>query len=125
VTEVEYSAASVCILNYTLQFVPLTKRPALLTRLRQAMAPGDALILSEKFCFDDAAMNRLMTDLHHDFKRAQGYSDLEIAQKRQALENVLLPESREAHVARLKSCGFASAEVWFQCFNFGSLIAIA
>jgi len=66
-----------------------------------------------------------MIDLHHDFKRAQGYSDLEVAQKRQALENVLIPETREAHVQRLKEAGFSHSEFWFQCFNFASLVAIA
>jgi tRNA (cmo5U34)-methyltransferase len=70
-------------------------------------------------------MDALMVKLHHDFKRAQGYSDLEIANKRQALENVLVPETRDTHKARLLEAGFSHADVWFQCFNFASLVAVA
>lgn len=125
ITEQSYSNASVCIMNYTLQFVPIEKRLGLLQQLRAAMQPGDVLILSEKLELATEAMNELMIDLHHDFKRAQGYSDLEVAKKRQALENVLIPETRDAHVERLHQAGFSHCEFWFQCFNFASLVAIA
>ena len=117
--------ASVVIMNYTLQFIPIEEREGLLKRIREAMMPGDVLILSEKLTLPDPRLNEYLIDLHHDFKRQQGYSDLEIAQKRQALEDVLVPETREAHVARLKAVGFSRCDVWFQCLNFGSLIAIA
>ncbi len=83
------------------------------------------LILSEKLTLPDPRLNEYLIDLHHDFKRQQGYSDLEIAQKRQALEDVLVPETRGAHVVRLNAVGFSRCDVWFQCLNFGSLIAIA
>jgi tRNA (cmo5U34)-methyltransferase len=66
----------------------------------------------------------LLTDIHHDFKRAHGYSDLEISQKRSALENVLVPETIAAHRDRLTKAGFASVDVWFQCFNFMSMLAV-
>jgi len=89
------------------------------------MEPGDILVLSEKIALEAPTMNDLMIEMHHDFKRAQGYSDLEIAKKRQALENVLIPESRETHMHRLANAGFSHAECWFQCFNFASLVAIA
>jgi len=125
ITEQEYQNACVVILNYTLQFVPVDKRLPLLQRLRQALEPGDILILSEKITQATPAMDALMIDMHHDFKRAQGYSDLEVAKKRQALENVLIPESLNTHSTRLSRAGFASADCWFQCFNFASLIAIA
>ncbi len=117
--------ASVVIMNYTLQFIPIEKRETFLKRIREAMMPGDVLILSEKLTLPDPRLNEYLIDLHHDFKRQQGYSDLEIAQKRQALEDVLVPETREAHVARLNAVGFSRCDVWFQCLNFGSLIAIA
>jgi len=117
--------ASVVIMNYALQFIPIEAREGLLKRIREAMMPGDVLILSEKLTLPDPRLNEYLIDLHHDFKRQQGYSDLEIAQKRQALEDVLVPETREAHVARLKAVGFSRCDVWFQCLNFGSLIAIA
>ncbi len=125
ITEQTYENASVVILNYTLQFVPLEQRLPLLSAVRRALSPGDVLILSEKLALAEPAMDSLMIDLHHDFKRAQGYSDLEVARKRQALENVLIPESREMHVKRLKAAGFSHSELWFQCFNFASLIAVA
>ena len=117
--------ASVVIMNYTLQFIPIHERETLLRRIREAMMPGDVFILSEKLTLADQRLNEYLIDLHHEFKRQQGYSDLEIAQKRQALEDVLVPETREAHVARLHAVGFSRCDVWFQCLNFASLIAIA
>jgi tRNA (cmo5U34)-methyltransferase len=125
IADVALDDASVVIMNYTLQFVPIAQREAVLTRIRQALMPGDLLILSEKITLKDNELNRRLIDLHHDFKRQQGYSDLEIAQKRDALENVLLPETREAHFDRLKHAGFSQCDVWFQCLNFASFIAIA
>jgi len=125
IADVALDNASVVIMNYTLQFVPIAQREAVLTRIRKALMPGDLLILSEKITLQDNELNRHLIDLHHDFKRQQGYSDLEIAQKRDALENVLLPETREAHFNRLKRAGFSQCDVWFQCLNFASFIAIA
>ena len=66
----------------------------------------------------------LQTELHHDFKRANGYSDLEIAQKRSAIEDVLVPESESLHIQRLKDAGFSQVIRWYQCFNFASYLAI-
>ena len=70
------------------------------------------------------SLNQLLCELHHQFKSAQGYSDLEISQKRDSIENVLIPETLDSHINRLKACGFESASPWFQCFNFASLVAI-
>ncbi len=120
-----YTNGCVFIMNYTLQFIPVEQRLPLLSKIRRALSPGDVLILSEKIEIAAPEMDALMIDLHHDFKRAQGYSDLEVAQKRQALENVLIPETREAHAQRLRTAGFSHSEFWFQCFNFASLVAIA
>ena len=69
-------------------------------------------------------MNELLIDLHHTFKRANGYSELEVSQKRTALENVMLTDSIETHKQRLQEAGFSQIELWFQCFNFGSMIAV-
>ena len=85
--------------------------------------PGGALILSEKIAFEADEQN-LQTDLHHDFKRANGYSDLEIAQKRSAIEDVLIPEPEALHIQRLKDAGFSQVIRWYQCFNFASYLAI-
>ncbi|MGR8941697.1 MAG: carboxy-S-adenosyl-L-methionine synthase CmoA [Gammaproteobacteria bacterium] len=116
--------ASVVVLNFTLQFIPVEDRLAFLRKIQQALLPGGLLILSEKLRFDDARQQDLQTDMHHAFKRAQGYSELEISQKRSALENVLIPETFNAHQSRLLEAGFSSAEVWFQYFNFASIIAL-
>ena len=86
--------------------------------------PGGALVLSEKFSFEDANVGELLFNMHHDFKRANGYSELEISQKRSMLENVMLTDSVETHKARLHQAGFEHSELWFQCFNFGSLVAL-
>jgi len=123
--EVSFSPCSVVILNFTLQFIPVEQRLHLLKAIRSAMMPGGLLILSEKLTMADAAMDALMIDLHHDFKRSQGYSDLEIAQKRDAIENVLIPETAQAHSDRLSEAGFSRSSIWFQCLNFASFIAIA
>lgn len=124
IRDIEITNASVVVLNFTLQFIPLADRQALLATIHRGLVPGGILILSEKLAFDDVRQQALQMDMHHLFKRAQGYSDLEISQKRSALENVLIPETFATHQQRLKNAGFASAEVWFQYFNFASMIAL-
>lgn len=124
IREIEFENASMMTLNYTLQFIPIEDRLALLTKIADALLPGGILVLSEKVLFPDDALNTLNIDLHHDFKRAHGYSELEIAGKRDSLEDVLVPESLEAHRDRLRAAGFKSSDVWFQCFNFASLVAL-
>lgn len=116
--------ASVIVLNFTLQFIPIKDRLGFLTKVYQGLLPGGILILSEKLKFEDPRQQELQTDLHHIFKKTQGYSDLEISQKRSALENVLLAETFSEHQQRLISAGFSSVEIWFQYFNFASMIAL-
>ena len=120
----EITNASVVVLNFTLQFIPPEQRGQLLEKIANGMLPGGVLILSEKVVFKDDHLNGLLVDIHHDFKRAHGYSDLEISQKRNALENVLIPETIATHRERLLKAGFTSVDVWFQCFNFMSMLAI-
>ena len=88
------------------------------------MLPSGVLIISEKISFDNKQEEALNVDIHHAFKRAHGYSDLEVSQKRTALEKVLIPETIEAHQQRLKNAGFQTSTVWFQCLNFISIAAI-
>ncbi len=121
---VDISEASVVVLNFTLQFIPPADRTALLKKIADGMRPGGVLILSEKVIFEDDHLDKLLFDIHHDFKRAHGYTDLEISQKRSALENVLIPETIPAHRGRLLAAGFTSVDVWFQCFNFMSMLAV-
>ena len=124
VCDVVISHASVVVLNFTLQFISLEHRQKLIETIYQGLLPGGILILSEKLAFADDRQQELQTDLHHLFKIAQGYSALEISQKRTALENVLVPETFSSHQQRLLSAGFNSVEVWFQYFNFASMIAL-
>jgi tRNA (cmo5U34)-methyltransferase len=116
--------ASLVILNLTLQFIAPDERDSFIAAVSRGVLPGGALLLSEKIDFADPAQQELMTALHHDFKRAHGYSDLEIAQKRTAIERRLIPETLETHVERLQIAGFRSVCPWFQCFNFASVLAI-
>lgn len=124
ILNVDLAPASVIALNFTLQFIEPERRADLLTRLRGALIPGGALILSEKLRFENADDQALLTELHLDFKRANGYSELEIAQKRAAIENVMKPDSLEQHTSRLQAAGFSRVIPWFQCLNFASLIAL-
>lgn len=124
IREIAIENASVVVLNFTLQFIPLEDRLRFLQKIYQGLLPGGILILSEKLKFDDDRQQELQTQMHHAFKKAQGYSDLEISQKRTALENVLVPETFVQHQNRLRQVGFSSAEVWFQYFNFASIIAL-
>lgn len=124
ILDTELSDASVTILNFTLQFVPPEKRAELLTRIASATRPGGVLILSEKIRFESEQEQEIQTRLHHEFKRANGYSDLEISQKRSAIEQVLIPETLARHRERLLKAGFDQVVLWYQCFNFVSMLAI-
>ncbi len=116
--------ASVVTLNFTLQFIRQEDRPSMLKNIANGLRTGGALLLSEKVYFEPTQEQETLEALHYDFKRANGYSDLEISQKRSALEQVLIPETIEEHKQRLLDCGFSSVAVWYQCFNFVSFLAI-
>ncbi|QLB13356.1 tRNA (cmo5U34)-methyltransferase [Bisgaardia hudsonensis] len=124
IRNVKINNASMVILNFTLQFLPPEDRYTLLTKIYQGLNPNGLLVLSEKFRFENNKVNELLIDLHHQFKRANGYSELEVSQKRTALENVMRTDTISDHKARLSSIGFSQIELWFQCFNFGSMIAV-
>lgn len=123
VQDVVIRDASVVVLNFTLQFLPKDERLQLLQQIRHGMLDDGVLILSEKIAGADAQEDSLLVGLHHAFKQANGYSELEISQKRSALDKVLLPESISVHRERLEQAGFSRVDLWFQCFNFVSLVA--
>jgi tRNA (cmo5U34)-methyltransferase len=116
--------SSIVVLNLTLQFIDINKRADLITKIYDGLNPGGALIISEKIHVDDENEQARLTDLHMDFKRANGYSELEIANKRQSLENVLLTENSETHLKRLQQCGFREYIHYFQCLNFASFLSV-
>lgn len=122
--QINIENASVVVLNFTLQFIAPDERSSILKKIYDGLRPGGILVLSEKLTFGDQPHDDLMIELHHNFKRANGYSDLEISQKRSAIENVLIPETLETHIKRLKQVGFSSSDLCFQLYNFASIIAI-
>ncbi len=126
ITKLELHQAPVgaFLLNYTLQFIRPLRRPAFIHKLFESLRPGGILILSEKKISHDPLLNRKFIDIYHQFKRERGYSELEIAKKREALENVLIPFSVEENRELLMNAGFSSVEPFFQWFNFISFIAI-
>jgi len=124
IQDIAIENASMVVLNFTLQFIDKSERQALLTKIYQGLKPGGLLVLSEKVSHGDDVIDELLIDLHHQFKRDNGYSELEVAQKRSALEKVMLTDSVELHKQRLEQAGFSHSSAWFQCFNFISFIAI-
>ncbi len=123
IRDAELRDADVIVLNLTLQFLTPEDRLPLLRRVASALRPGGALILTEKVRFDEPVESRTRKR-HERFKRAQGYSELEISQKRTALEQVLVRDSPVFHRERLVAAGFDSITVWFQCLHFLSMLAI-
>ena len=124
IRDVEINNASVVVLNFTLQFLPQQERLELLKKIHAGLLPGGVLVLSEKLQFSEEETQQFQEQLHLAFKRANGYSELEISQKRAALEEVLVPDTQEQHQQRLHEAGFSQVETWFQAFNFASIAAV-
>lgn len=124
INDVDISNASVVVMNFTLQFISPELRKKVVQKIYDGLKPGGVFILSEKFRFKDPIIDTTLNDLHLDFKRANGYSELEISQKRSAIENVMKIDYHDTHLERLSEIGFKSVSCWYQCFNFGSFIAV-
>jgi tRNA (cmo5U34)-methyltransferase len=124
IRDIQFSNASMVVLNYTLQFVNRADRDQLVRNIYEGLNEGGLLVLSEKVVDEDPYMEDLLVDLHHEHKRRNHYSALEVARKRAALEDVLVPETVADHRARLKKAGFSQSAVWLRYFNFVSIIAI-
>ena len=124
ITSVDLSGADIIICNYTLQFVRPLVRQDFVNRLARHLSPGGILIISEKIISHDPRLNREYINMYHRFKRQHGYSELEIAAKREALENVLIPFSIQENMELLRQAGFTSVETFFQWCNFASFIAV-
>ena len=122
VREVVIEKASVVVLNFTLQFLPPEDRADLLRAIHQGMVPGGVLVLSEKVDSDDSVRADALRRWHESYKRMRGYSDLEIAQKRQALEKVMRIDTEADHVQRLQDAGFTNVFSWFRAMPFVSLV---
>lgn len=120
----QFVRPSVVIAAFTLQFVKPLNRRRLIESVHDALTPNGCLILAEKVLGNDSFMTHIMNDLHHRFKRRNRYSDREIAQKKQALEYVLIPYRLDDHLRLLYDSGFPVVEVFFRWFNFAGLIAV-
>lgn len=122
--DVEITDASVVVMNYTLQFIRPLYRPGVVRRIFEGLKPGGAFILSEKVLEKSAVLTQLFIDMYYQFKRRQGYSEMEISQKRERLENVLVPYQVDELIQLLKDAGFQHADIFFKWHNFTSIIAI-
>jgi len=122
ITEIDFTH-DVIIANYMLQFIRPLQRTAFVQKIYDGLHPSGLFIFSEKIVFEDKVLNKEMIDLYYAFKKEQGYSDFEIAQKREALENVLIPYTEEENKAMLKSVGFETIETLFKWGNFATFIA--
>lgn len=124
ILNLQWQATSVVTMNFTLQFIQPELRLGVLKSIHRVLDKKGVLILSEKIRFADEQQQQLLNQLHLAFKRANGYSELEIAQKRTAIENVMKIDTLAIHQQRLYDAGFSQVVVWFQCLNFISMIAL-
>ncbi|MGV7222512.1 MAG: carboxy-S-adenosyl-L-methionine synthase CmoA [Nitrospinales bacterium] len=122
--DLKMSNASLVIMNYTLQFLSPPRRDAMVKKIFQALNPGGAFILIEKVIAESGEMDELFVQSHHDFKHKKGYSKLEIAKKKEALDNVLIPLKLSENINLLKEAGFDKTEVFFKWLNFAGIISI-
>lgn len=116
--------ASVISMILTLQFARPLYRERIVSDLYRALNEQGVLILVEKLTCEDTTFNRLYIDHYYDYKRRNGYSDIEISKKREALENVLIPYRLEENVELLKSVGFRQVETFFRWYNFCGMVAM-
>jgi tRNA (cmo5U34)-methyltransferase len=121
---VDISNASVVNLILTLQFIRPLRRERLIADIYRGLNENGALILVEKVLGEDSLFNRLFIDYYYDLKRRHGYSEMEISQKREALENVLIPYKLLENRELLLASGFSSVDVFFKWYNFCGIIAV-
>ena len=124
ISKVAINNGSFAILNYTLQFIERLKRDTLVKNICEGLNKGGALLLSEKITYQDENEDLLMQQLHESFKRQNDYSEMEISQKREALENVLIRDTHEQHIERMQQAGFSKIIVLTKYLNFVSYLAI-
>lgn len=122
--DIEITKASVVIINLTLQFIRPVRRHRVISNIARGMTPGSCLLVVEKVLSKDPKINRSFIKYYYDFKQRNGYSQLEIAQKREALENVLIPYRLEEDFELFLSSGFSFCDLFFKWYNFCGMIAI-
>jgi tRNA (cmo5U34)-methyltransferase len=120
--EYSYKNEDVIVANYTLQFIRPIQRLELVKNIYDGLNEGGTFIFSEKIVFENRSLDKQMIDIYYNYKKEQGYSDYEIAQKREALENVLVPFSIKENIQMCKDAGFKNIETVFQWANFVTFI---
>ena len=120
----EIRNASFVAMNLTLQFIPHSERDEVVKSICDGINSGGAFVLSEKIIFESEEEENVMNELFFNYKRCRGYSDTEIQQKKEALRNILIPETLATHIGRLKKAGFSEVYQWYQNLNFISILAI-
>lgn len=124
ITSCPLPEAAAILCNYTLQFLRPITRQSFINRIFAALPSGGIFVLSEKIIAHPGLLNRNFIEIYHTFKKKQGYSELEISAKREALENILIPFSLGENIALLREAGFDEIEPFFMWFNFASFVAI-
>lgn len=121
--EYEFLPSEVMIASWTMQFVRPLMREKMISKIFQSLKSEGVFLMSEKMLSSDKVLDRLMIEKYYQYKASQGYSQIEINQKREALENVLVPYTQEENFSMLKNTGFRSVEILFKWVNFALLIA--
>jgi tRNA (cmo5U34)-methyltransferase len=122
ISQFEFSEASIVLMNYTLQFIEAHSRPKILQRIRKSIRPGGFMLASEKVIHDQPVTDNALVELYFEYKRRQGYSELEISRKRDALENVLVPLTVNDNLSMFREAGFERVEVLLKWFNFATFV---
>jgi tRNA (cmo5U34)-methyltransferase len=120
--EYNYRHEDIIVANYTLQFIRPIQRLELVKKLYDGLNDEGIFIFSEKVVFKDKRLDKALIDIYYDYKKEQGYSEYEIAQKREALENVLIPFTIEENIQMCKDAGFKNVETIFQWANFVTFV---
>ena len=118
-----YKEEDIIVANYTLQFIRPMQRMELVKKLYEGLNDDGVFIFSEKVVFKDKKLDKDLIDIYYDYKKEQGYSDYEIAQKREALENVLIPFTIEENIQMCKDAGFKNVDTVFQWSNFVTFVS--
>ena len=113
----------IIVSNYTLQFIRPIKRPELIKKIFNGLNDNGEFFFSEKVIFEDKKLDKDMIDIYYSYKKKQGYSDYEIATKREALENILIPFSIQENIKICKDAGFKRVDTIFQWANFATFRA--
>ncbi len=123
IMEYDLSSVDIVVASYTLQFIRPPVRSSAVKRIFSALNEEGLFVCSEKVLMQSPLLNRDMIEIYYDYKKMQGYSDTEIARKREALENVLIPYTIEENLAMFKEAGFRYTDTIFQWANFATMVA--